>query len=99
MAIFSRTGGDPSRHDFLLVEVDVFDIAVQQLPLQSLSLGALRFDTDLDSFWESIAQLELELEQLRLDYITFETFDHFKGLPDSNPVAMPAVASALVSLR
>jgi hypothetical protein len=60
-------------------------------------LANIRFNTDLDTFWEG-ASLH-KLKHLRLDYITFDGFDHFKEWSWSAPVAMPLALSRLVDLR
>lgn len=89
-------GCSPSHH-WLSLPVDLSDLCdvVLDLQLQDLTLASMCFDSDLDSFWDVIAQLYLK--HLKLDYISFHDFNYFQWHGD--PAEMPAAASLLLSLR
>jgi len=91
----SPHGGDPTTGIPLPIDFGDFEYLLDELNLQCLTLANIRFNTDLDTFWEG-ASLH-KLKHLRLDYITFDGFDHFKEW--SAPVAMPLALSRLVDLR
>ncbi len=93
----SPHGGDPTRQTQLIIDFDDFEYVLDELNLQCLTLANIRFNTDLDTFWEGTSLQKLK--HLRLDYITFDEFDHFKGWSESASVAMPLALSRLVDLR
>jgi len=93
----SPHAGDPTGRTSLPIEFDEFESVLDKLNLQCLTLAAVRFNTDLDSFWEGTALCKLK--HLRLDYITFDGFNHFRDWSGSASVAMPSALSRLVNLR
>ena len=93
----SPHGSDPSRRTQLGIDFDDFKHVLDGLNLQCLTLAAIRFYTDLDTFWEGTSLCKLK--HLRLDYITFDYFDHFKSWAWSEPVATPSALSRLLDLR
>ena len=93
----SPHAGDPTGRTSLPIEFDEFESVLDKLNVQCLKLAAVRFNTDLDSFWEGTALCKLK--HLRLDYITFDGFNHFRDWSGSASVAMPSALSRLVNLR
>lgn len=74
----SPHGGDPTTQLPLPIDFDDFEYVLNELNLQCLTLANIQFNTDLDTFWESTSLHKLK--HLRLDYITFDGFDHFNGM-------------------
>lgn len=92
-----RPPGCSPSHCSLSLPVNLTDLCnmVFDLQLQDLTLGSMCFDSDLDSFWDVIAQLNLK--HLKLDYISFHDFNYFSW--HGAPAEMPAAASLLLNLR
>jgi len=93
----SPHGGDPTGQIPLPIDFDDFEYVLDELNLQCLTLAAIRFNTDLDTFWEGTSLCKLK--HLRLDYVIFDGFNHFRDWSGSAPVAMPSALSRLVDLR
>ena len=96
----SPHGGHPSTGLTLCFDIGDFDYLVGKLDLQGLTLIAVRFDSNLEMFWREISALRLR--HLWLDYISFDSFDHWKKhwpIERDQPVPLPSVVSVLVELR
>ena len=92
----SPHGGNPTRPTQLVVGLNDFEYVLDELNLQCLTLANIRCNTHLNTFWEGTSLQKLK--HLRLDYITFDEFDHSRG-SESASVAMPLALSRLVDLR
>lgn len=82
---------------WISLPVDLDDLCnmVLDLQLQDLTLASMCFNSDIDTLWNVIAQLNLK--HLKLEYISFHDFNYFCRRDDS--AEMPAAASQLLSLR
>ena len=58
----SPHGGNPTRPTQLLVDLNDFEYVLDELNLQCLTLANIRFNTDLDTFWETLRHKSTEAE-------------------------------------